>query len=127
MRERDPDPSTIHEIFTQRYRAGDIEGCVGLYEDGAIFIASEGGPALRGKAGAREALLAFAATGGELTLVTRYAIRTGDLALLSNEWTLTGTDAEGQPFNLNGRSAEIARLHADGQWRYVVDNPWGGQ
>ena len=127
MSKQDPDPSTIHEIFTERYKAGDIEGCVSMYEDDAIFIASENGPGLRGKAGAREALQSFHAFGGEFTLRTRYAIRTGDLALCSNEWTLVGTDDDGQAFDFGGRSAEIARLHADGQWYFVVDNPWGGQ
>jgi len=123
----DAEPSTIHDIFTRCYKAGDIEGCVSLYEDDAVFISNEDGTPLHGKAGAREALQGFNAYGGEFSLRTRYAIRTGDLALLSNEWTLTGTDANGQPFDFGGRSAEIARLHPDGQWRYVVDNPWGGQ
>ena len=127
MSRQDPDPSSIHDIFTERYKAGDIEGCVSLYEDDAVFIGEKDGTPLHGKAGARAALQAFHAYGGEFSLRTRYAIRTGDLALLSNEWTLIGTDADGQPFNFGGRSAEIARLHPDAQWRYVVDNPWGGQ
>ncbi|MFT4584420.1 MAG: ketosteroid isomerase-like protein [Gammaproteobacteria bacterium] len=127
MSEQDPDPSTIHDIFTERYKAGDIEGCVSLYEDNAIFISSEDGTQLHGKAGAREALQNFHALGGEFTLRTRYAVRTGDTALLSIEWRLWGNDADDKPFDLGGKSAEIARLHPDGRWRYVVDHPWGGQ
>jgi uncharacterized protein (TIGR02246 family) len=122
----DPDPSTIHDIFTRYYKAGDLDGCVNLYDDDAVFIGPDGTPQ-HGKAGVRATLEGFLALGGEFTLKTRYAVRTGELALTSNEWTLRGTGSDGQAFDLGGRSAEIVRLHPDGQWRFIVDHPWGGQ
>jgi ketosteroid isomerase-like protein len=49
----------------------------------------------------------------------RYAIEAGDLAILSNEWTLTAGDQ-----SLSVVTAEVARLQPDGGWLYVVDHPF---
>jgi len=121
-----PDPASVHDIFTEFYKVGDLEGCVDMYEEDSIFIDPDGVPQ-HGKTGVRAVLGAFMSLGGNFTLKTRYAIRTGDFALSSNEWTLTGTGTDGQTLDLGGKSAEVLRLHADGTWRFLVDHPWGGQ
>ena len=53
-------------------------------------------------------------------MVTRYAVESGDIALLSNEWTL---ELEGNPV-ASAVTAEVARRQDDGTWRYVIDNPF---
>lgn len=121
-----PDPASVHGIFTEYYKAGDLEGCVSMYEDDSVFIAADGTPQ-HGKAGVRAVLEGFLALGGEFTLKTRYAVRAGDYALSSNEWSLRGTGSDGQTLDLGGKTAEVLRLHADGTWRFLVDHPWGGQ
>jgi len=50
----------------------------------------------------------------------------GDLALVTNRWTLDGTAADGQPVHLAGRSSDVLRQTGDGQWRIAIDDPWGG-
>jgi ketosteroid isomerase-like protein len=126
MSNNDPDPAKLHEIFTEYYKAGDIEGCVSLYDDDAIFMGLDGSEN-HGKAGVRKMLTDFMAMGGEFELKTRYAVRTGDHALTSNEWTLRGTGSDGKPFEMGAKTAEIMRLNAQGQWRFLVDHPWGGE
>ena len=43
-------------------------------------------------------------------------IENGDLALVYGEWSLTGgTDPDGNPVNMEGRSTEIMRRQSDGQ------------
>jgi len=85
------------------------------------------GQYVKDRAGLIDGLRDFLGTGGKLKLETRYAIPQGELALLSNEWTLTGTGADGQPFTHTGRTVEIVRQQADGRWLYVIDHPWGAQ
>jgi hypothetical protein len=29
--------------------------------------------------------------------------------------------------NMSAKSADVLRHQADGTWRFVIDNPWGGQ
>ncbi len=89
-----------------------------MHADGSTVI---------GKAAIRTAMEGFFALGGELSLVTRYAMRSGDVALLSNNWSLNGTGADGQPIDASGCTTEIVRLQPDGRWLYVVYHPWGGQ
>ncbi|HZC99538.1 MAG TPA: hypothetical protein VFA46_04895 [Actinomycetes bacterium] len=51
----------------------------------------------------------------------------GDLAFLSNTWSLSGTGPDGDPVDLGATTAEVTRRQPDGTWRYVIDNPWGDQ
>lgn len=119
-------PESAHRLFEDCFNAGDLDGMLALYEDDSTFVRGEK-DYVRGRAALREGLQAFLDTKGRIRLVTRYAVPHGDLALLSNEWTLTGTGADGQPFTLTGRTVEVVRQQADGRWLYVIDHPWGAQ
>lgn len=114
-------PESAHDAF----RAGDLEGILALYEDDATLVHADGSTSA-GKAAVREMMVSLLALGGEFDLTTRYAVRMGDLALLSNRWTLCGTGSDGQALALEGQTTEVVRRHADGRWLYVIDHPWGG-
>jgi hypothetical protein len=62
---------------------------------------------------------------GRITLDTKLVVTVGDLAFLSNTWSLTGTGPDGTPLTMGATTAEVARRQADGTWRYVIDNVWG--
>ena len=109
-----------------RFNAGDLEGMLALYEEPATFVRGPG-DYVQDRAGLVDGLKAFLGTGGQLRLVTRYAVQQGELALLSNEWTLTGTGPDGETFTHTGRTVEIVRRQPDGRWLYVIDHPWGAQ
>lgn len=119
-------PESAHRLFEERFNAGDLDGMLALYEDDATFVRGPG-DYVNGRAALAEGLRGFLATKGKIRLDTRYAVQHGELALLSNEWTLTGTDAGGQPFTMSGRTVEVVRRQADGRWLYVIDHPWGAQ
>ena len=41
------------------------------------------------------------------------------------DWSLTGgTDPDGNPVNMEGRSTEIMRRQSDGSWLDVIDDPY---
>jgi ketosteroid isomerase-like protein len=47
----------------------------------------------------------------------------GDIALVQNDWTMTGTAPDGTVVSQGGRSADVVRRAADGSWRVVIDRP----
>jgi len=119
-------PESAHRLFEERFNAGDLDGMLALYEDDATFVRGAG-DYVNSRTALSEGLRAFLDTRGRIKLETRYAVQHGNLALLSNEWTLTGTGADGKPFTMTGRTVEVVRQQADGRWLYVIDHPWGAQ
>ena len=61
---------------------------------------------------------------GRITLDTKLVFTVGELAYLSNTWSLRGTGPDGNPVVLGTTTAEVARRQSDGTWRYVIDNVW---
>jgi uncharacterized protein (TIGR02246 family) len=119
-------PEQIHRLFEEAFNAGDLDRLMELYEPDAALIAQPGSVA-HGNEQARAALEGFLALKGRITLDTRLVVTVGDLAYLSNTWSLSGTGPDGNPVVLGATTAEVARRQADGSWRYVIDNAWGDQ
>jgi uncharacterized protein (TIGR02246 family) len=119
-------PEQVHRVFEDTFNAGDIDGLMELYESNAALIAQPGSVA-HGSEQIRGALQGFLALKGHITLDTRLVVTVGDLAYLSNTWSLRGTGPDGNPVVLGATTAEVARRQADGSWRYVIDNAWGDQ
>jgi ketosteroid isomerase-like protein len=119
-------PEQIHRLFQDTFNAGDLDGLMGLYETNAALIAQPGSVA-QGSEQVRAALQSFLALKGSISLDTTLVVTVGDLAYLSNNWSLRGTGPDGNPVTLGATTAEVARRQADGSWRYVIDNAWGDQ
>ena len=119
------EPEQMHSVFQQAFNAGDLEALMALYEPDAALIPQPGTVA-EGTAAIRDSLRWFLDRGGQITLDTKLVLRVGDLAYLSNRWSLTGaTMPDGSPAELGAVTAEVARLQSAGRWLYVIDNAWG--
>jgi uncharacterized protein (TIGR02246 family) len=117
----------MHAVFEHAFNAGDLEALMALYEPDAALIPQPGAVA-EGTAAIRDSLRWFLDRGGQITLATKLVLRVGDLAFLSNRWSLTGaTMPDGSPAELGATTAEVARRQPDGSWLYVIDNAWGDQ
>ena len=118
------DPRQLHQAWEKAYHDGDVDALVEFYEpDGTVF--PQPGSPVTGHAAIREALVPFVALRGQMQLRTSAVIENGDLALVYGEWSLTGgTDPDGNPVNMEGRSTEIMRRQSDGSWRDVIDDPY---
>jgi ketosteroid isomerase-like protein len=83
-------PEEIHRLFEDRFNAGDVDGLMAPYEPDAAVIPNRGASStvasrcVRGTA-------AFLALQGRTSLDTKLVVTVGDLAFLSNTWSLTGT------------------------------------
>jgi ketosteroid isomerase-like protein len=77
------------------------------------------GSTVTGTEAIREQWAALLEMKGQMTVRSRYAMEAGDLAVLSNEWTLTAGDQ-----SLSAVTAEVARRQPDGGWLYAIDHPF---
>ena len=116
-------PEDLHRLFAAALNADDLDALTSLYASDAALVAQPG-QAATGKAAICEALAGFLAMKPVITLTTRGIVKTADLALLYSSWVLRGTGPDGTPVEMTGRGTEVARRHADGTWRLVLDNPY---
>jgi uncharacterized protein (TIGR02246 family) len=118
-------PTEVLEQFASLLAEGDVQEVLSLYEPDAAFVV-EPGKVVTGHEAIGAALEAFAALGPSLRGDIEHVVYAGDLALVSNRWVLDGTTPDGKPVRLSGRSADVLRLGDNGEWRMVIDDPWGG-
>src|SRR5437016_12278863 len=116
-------PEDLHKLFVQALNSGDLDALVALYAfDG--FLMTRGGPARRIRS-IHRALAKFAAMKPTIQLTTRRVVQAGDTALLVADWRFHGTAADGSDVSTPGTSIEVARRQPDGNWRYLIDLPYG--
>lgn len=120
----DTGPAQIHRDFEEAFNAGDLDGLLALYEPDAALIPTPGVVAI-GLDQIGPALQEFLDLGGKISLDTKEVVTVGDLAYLSNRWSLTGTNPDGTPLQMGAVTAEVARRQDDGSWLYVIDNAIG--
>jgi ketosteroid isomerase-like protein len=119
-------PEDINLLFAQAYNDQNLDQLLELYEDGAVLAPAPGAPLVSGLEAIRESLKPFVALGGRLSLVKRrYSVVSGELALISIDFALSGARApDGSPLDMTGTTTEVARRQPDGRWKYVVDLPF---
>ena len=121
------EPEQIHRLFERAFNADDLEGLLELYEPDAVLV-PQPGVVVEGIDGIRDALRWLLDRNGRITVDSKLVLRVGDLAYLSNRWSLTdGTMPDGSAADLGATTAEVARRQADGSWLYVIDNAWGSE
>ncbi|WP_458719653.1 YybH family protein [Candidatus Nitrosocosmicus sp. R] len=60
-----------------------------------------------------------------MDLKVKRVLQASDLALVTTEWSFSGTGADGNSVNMVAKSADVLRQQGDGTWKFVIDNPWG--
>src|SRR4051812_12860444 len=108
----------IHPAVEAGGNNQELDALMALYEPDASMVVLDGSTVI-GTEAIREQWAGVLEMKGQMTLRSRYAIEAGDLAILSNEWTLTAGDQ-----SLSAVTAEVARRQPDGGWLYVIDHPF---
>ena len=119
-------PEQCDELFGQYVNARDVDRLVALYEAQASLV-NEDGSVNRGSAAIREAIqgLFAALPEAKITMkVVRVVPAGDDLAVLNNDWSLTGKAADGSAVEIKHKAMEIVRRQSDGTWRFAVDDPY---
>ena len=117
-------PEGVIDRFAELIGAGDVDGALALYERDASF-APEPGRTVRGGEAIRAELEAFATLRPQITGDIERVLEAGDTALVINRWQLRGTGPDGSPVEMAARSADVMRRNASGEWRILIDDPWG--
>ena len=110
-------PEEWWPIFQQAMRAGDVEAVLRLYEPKAVF-ANAAGQVRSGHAALREEFGPLADTKADFEARINKIVRSGDLALLHSEWSITRPEAR------SGYALEVLRRQADGRWLLVIGDPF---
>jgi ketosteroid isomerase-like protein len=119
------EPDQIPRLFEQAFNAADLDGLLALYEPDATLV-PQPDVVVEGIDGIRDSLRWLLDRKGRMTIDSKLVLRVGDLAYLSNRWSLSGgTMPDGTPADLGATTAEVARRQPDGTWLYVIDNAWG--
>lgn len=114
-------PDQVNEQLIEALTRGDIDAAIELYEPDASFV--NAGEIVTGLAGIRAIMETFAAVKPKFDIRPKPTVQSGDIALTGNNWSLTGTDVSGNAMEMSGSSFEVVRRGADGNWRFVIDNP----
>ncbi|MCH8222752.1 MAG: nuclear transport factor 2 family protein [Chloroflexi bacterium] len=117
-------PQDLGGLLFQAIENQDLDLVMTLYEPEATFM-PEPGQTVSGTDALTEVLGTFTSMGLSGEIETKFISQSGDIALMSSEWSLSGKDPEGNDLSFQGISWEVARQQEDGAWKYVIDNPWG--
>ena len=120
-------PEEVLNSVVEGINTGNLDSLMMLYETDACF-ASQPGQLAKSPETIRQSLRGFTdMKNGKLGLKVKRVLQTSDLALVTSEWSFSGTGPDGKPVNIAAKkSADVLRRQqADGTWRFVIDNPWG--
>jgi ketosteroid isomerase-like protein len=117
-------PEDLLNSQVEEFNKGNISFLMTLYEKDACF-ASKTGQIVKDPEKIRQAFQDFIDMGGKLDAKAKRVLHADNLALLITEWSLTGTEPDGKPINLNGRGTIVLRRQPDDTWLMVIENPWG--
>ena len=117
-------PADLLYLQVEEFNRGNVSFLMTLYEKDACF-ASNPGQVVQGLESIRRSLQGFIDMKVKLEARVRRVIQAGNLALLTTEWSIVGTEPDGKPINLTGRGTVVLRSQFDGSWLMVIENPWG--
>ncbi|MGA7692841.1 MAG: nuclear transport factor 2 family protein [Nitrososphaeraceae archaeon] len=117
-------PADLLYLQVEEFNRGNVSFLMTLDEKDACF-ASKPGQVVQGLESIRRSLQGFIDMKVKLEARVRRVIQAGNLALLTTEWSIVGTEPDGKPINLNGRGTVVLRSQFDGSWLMVIENPWG--
>ena len=117
-------PEDVLNSVVEGINTGDLEALMKLYESDACFVTQQGQLA-KSPESVRQSLRSFMDLKGKLDLKVKRVLQASDLALVTTEWSCSGTGPDGNPVNMSSKSTDVLRQQPDGSWLFVIDNPWG--
>ena len=117
-------PADFPHVFKSRFDAKAIDALVAGYAaDAALDLG--GGNTFRGRDAIRLALANFLAPSLPIQVTPRRTLVTGDHAVVLFGWSIKGTAPDGTSVEMGGGAVDVLRKEADGEWRQILDLPFG--
>jgi len=118
-------PAEVYALYLKAFNAGNIDATLACYEPQACFM-SRSGRAAYGEAELREVFRLTFSNKPQMKFNVRKVIPAGEnLALVVVEWRSKAVSAEGEVRLWSGMATDIVRRQSDGNWKIVLDNPYG--
>jgi ketosteroid isomerase-like protein len=111
--------TTIHDLieaFVAAFNRGDADALDDIYDEHSVLVPAPGQPMTGDQRRAATAhLLSF---GKPMRAEARHSYEAGDIALIIVDWSI-------DDLGMSGTATDVLRRDSDGNWRYLVDNPFG--
>ncbi|CAN5188986.1 hypothetical protein BH09BAC4_BH09BAC4_31170 [soil metagenome] len=117
-------PVGAARYFQHCVRNGDVENALDCFDSEAIYVTGPG-TFVNGKEHIRKALEKVCAMKPDLQAKRSADFSIGNITAWVDEWTLKATLPDGTKLDLYGVSSDVLKKQADGNWAYLVDNPYG--
>ena len=118
-------PADVYANYLKAFNAGNVEQTLAFYEPKACFMSRSGRAAL-GSAELREVFQNTFANKPQMKFHLRKIIPAGDdLALVVVEWRSKAVSPQGEVRLWSGLATDIVRRQPNGEWKIVLDNPYG--
>jgi len=110
--------------FQNCIRTGDLDGAMSCFDEEAIYVTGPGN-FVKGKEKIRIAIEKFCAMKPDLHAQRAAGLEIGEIASWVDEWSMKASFLDGTTIEMKGISSDILKKQADGNWAYLVDNPYG--
>jgi ketosteroid isomerase-like protein len=117
-------PKEFLSSYVKEFNAKNVSSLMDMYETGACFVIQPG-QVVNGLENIRQSLQVFIDMNGYLQSNVKGVVQTSNLALVTTEWSFSGTGPDKKPVDIDGKATDILRRQSDGTWRILIDNPWG--
>jgi len=117
--------ATAVKAVDDAYNRGDLAAILEFYESNAVVVTDPNGNLARGKAEVRRAFEQILPPNGSVRQMTTRVIEADGIALFTSHWIHSGIDASGNTFAWQHTATTVFRKQGDGQWRALIDNPFG--
>ncbi|WP_063806598.1 YybH family protein [Streptomyces regalis] len=113
-------PEVVHERFAQYLKDQDLDGLGSLFGEDAMFVPGPGQEPVYGRESIKEALKSYLASPSTIEMGATSVHQNGDLAMVQVSWRITSESG-----TVEGKSVEVMRRTTEGDWVFVIENPYG--
>jgi uncharacterized protein (TIGR02246 family) len=113
-------PEVVHERFAQYLKDQDLDGLGSLFDEDAMFVPGPGQEPVYGRESIKEALKPYLASPSTMEVMATSVHQNGDLAMVQPSWRITSENG-----TVEGKAVEVMRRTTEGDWVYIIDNPYG--
>lgn len=116
-------PAALLATLGDYMRARDIDGVMSIHEPEAALV-EWGGAVARTEEEIRQVYVDFFATDPVLDVNAMQIVDAGGVAIILGDYTLDYKNANGTVVSVEGKFGDIVRQQPDGNWLYLLDNPY---
>ena len=110
--------------FRHCIKNGDAAGALGCFHPEAVYIDRDGRE-LRGLEQISMAMNEICRLHLDIQGEAPHVTVVNDLAMWLDQWEMTGTAPDEHPIHMTGHTSCIMKKNEDGEWLWLVDNPFG--